>query len=82
MYVYKRDLNGDSDGSYMTSFRIRFMAEEEAKEIEGSPSDGLLCAGLLRRDMVYEQERELRVFEGFFDCISVTYDGEVLLWQW
>ena len=73
---------GDIDGAHMVSFRIMFMAEEEAKEIEGSPSDGLLCAGLLRNDMVYELERELRVCDGFFDCISVTYDDRVIPWQW
>ena len=31
--------------------------EEEAKENERSPSVALLCAGLLRRGMVYELER-------------------------
>ena len=66
-YVLKRDLNDDSDG---------------AKENERSPSVALLCAGLLRRGMVYELERVLRVCNGFLCSMSVTYDGAVLLWQW
>ena len=37
-------------------------AEDEAKENERSPSVDLLCAGLLRRGMVYELER---VCDGF-----------------
>ena len=41
----------------MTSFRIEFQTEEEAKENERSPSVALLCAGLLRRGMEYEKER-------------------------
>ena len=40
----------------MTSFGIEFQTEEEAREIERSPSVALLCAGLLRRGMVYELE--------------------------
>ena len=39
----------------------------------------LLCAGLLRRDMVYELERVLQECDGIFYSISVTYDGAVLL---
>ena len=60
-YVFKRDLNYDSDGAHLTSFGIEFQAEEEAKENERSPSVALLCAGILRGDMVYELERVLRV---------------------
>ena len=56
-YVFKRDLNDDSDGAHLTSFGIEFQTEEEAKENERSPSVALLCAGLLRRGMVYELER-------------------------
>ena len=78
-YVLKRDLNGDSDEAHVTPFGIEFQTEEEAKENERSPSVALLCAGLLRRGMVYELERVLRVFNGFLCSMSVTYDGAVLL---
>ena len=81
-YVFIRDLNDDSDGAHQTSFGIEFQTEEEAKENERSPSVALLCAGLLRRGMVYELERVLRVCNGFSCSISVTYDGAVLQWQW
>ena len=54
MYVFKRDLYDDSDGAHLTS--IEFQTEEEAKENERSPSVSSLCAGLLRRGMVYEME--------------------------
>ena len=47
-YIFKRDLNDDSDGAHLTSFGIEFQTEE-AKENERSPSFALLCAGLLRR---------------------------------
>ena len=66
----------------MISFGIEFHTGEEAKENEQSPSFALLCAGLLRRGMVYELERALRVCNGFLCSMSVTYDGAVLLWQW
>ena len=59
-YVFKRDLDDDSDGAHLTSFGIEFQTEEEAKENERSPSAALLCAGLLRRCMVYELERVLQ----------------------
>ena len=59
-YVFNRDLSDDSDGAHLISFGIEFQTEEEAKEIERSPSVALLCAGLLRRGMVYELERVLR----------------------
>ena len=78
-YVFKRDLNDDSDGAHLTSFGIEFQTDVEAKENERSPSIAILCAGLLRRGMVYELERELRVCNGFLCCMSVTYDGAVLL---
>ena len=55
----------------MTSFGIEFQTEEEAKESERSPSVALLCAGLLRRGMVYELERVLR-------CAMVFYAA----YQW
>ena len=42
-----------------------------------SPSVALLCAGLLRRGMVYKQERVLRVCDGSFCSKSATYDGAV-----
>ena len=78
-YVFKRDVNDDSDGAHLASFGIEFQTEEEAKENERSPSVALLCAGLLKRGMVYELER---VCNGFLCSMSVTYDGAVLLWQW
>ena len=81
MYIFKRDLNDDSDGAHLTSFGIEFQTEEEAKENERSPSVALLCPGLLRRGMVHELERVLRVCDSFFCCMSATYDGAVLLWQ-
>ena len=52
-----------------------FQTEEEAKENERSPSVALLCAGLLRRGMVYELERVLRVCNGFLCSMSVTVTG-------
>ena len=55
-YVFKRDLNDDSDMAHLPSFGIEFQTEEEAKGNERSPSVALLCAGLLRRGMVYELE--------------------------
>ena len=76
--VFRRDFNDDSDGVHMTSSGIEFQTEEEAKENERSPSVALLCAGLLRRGMVYEL---MRVCDGFYCSISVTYEGAVLLWQ-
>ena len=39
----------------------------------------LLCAGLLRKGMVYELERVLRVCDGFLCSMSVTYDSAALL---
>ena len=81
-YDIKRDLCEDSDGAHLTSFGIEFQTEEEAKENERSPSVALLCAGLLRRGMMRELERVLRVCYGFVCSMSATYDGAVLLWQW
>ena len=80
-YIFKRDLNYDSDGAHLTSFGIQFHTEEEAKKNERSPSVALLCAGQLRRGMVYELERVMWVCDGFICSMSVTYDGAVLLWQ-
>ena len=70
-YVFKRDLNYDSDGAHLTSFGMEFQTEEEAKENEQSPSVALLCAGLLGRGIVYELERVLRVCNGFLCSMSV-----------
>ena len=81
-YVFKQDLIDDSDGTHVTSFGTEFQTEEEAKENERSPSVALRCAGLLRRGMVYELDRVLRVCDGFFCSMSATHDGAVLLWQW
>ena len=65
----------------LTSFGIEFQTEEEAKENERSPCVALLCAGLLRKSIVYELEQVLRVYDGFLCSMSATYDGAVLLWQ-
>ena len=81
-YVFKRDIDDDSDGAHLTTFGIEFQTEEEAKENERSPSVALRCAGLLVRGMVYELERVLRVCDGFCCCMSATCDGAVLLWEW
>ena len=81
-YVFIRDLNDDSDGANQTSFGMEFQIEEEAKENERSPSVALLCAGQLRRGMVYEVERVLLVRHDIKCSMSVTYDGAVLMWQW
>ena len=81
-YVFKRDLDDDSDGAHLTLFGIDFQTEEEAKENERSPSFALLCAGLLRRGMVFELERVLRVCNGFLCSMPVTYYCAVLQWQW
>ena len=32
-YVIKRNLNGDTNGAHLTSFKIEFQAEEEAKKM-------------------------------------------------
>ena len=45
--------------THLTSFGIEF--QTEAKE-----NFALLCAGLLRRGMVYELERVLRVHDDFY----------------
>ena len=74
-YVFKRELNDDSDGAHLTSFGIEFQTEEEAKENERSQSVAFLCAGLLRRGMVYELERVLRMCNGLLCSMSLTYDS-------
>ena len=81
-YVFKRDLDDDSDGAHLALFGIEFHAEEEANENERSPSVALLCAGPLRRGKVHGLERVLRMCDGFFCSMSATCDGAVLLWQW
>ena len=81
-YVFKRDISDDSDGAHLTSLGIEFQTEEETKKSERSPNVALLCAGLLRRGVVYELVRVLRVCDGFFCSMSATYGGTVLLWQW
>ena len=80
--VINRDLDDDSDAAHQTSIGIEFQTEEEAKENVRSPSVALLCAALLRRGMVHELERVLRVCDCFSCSMSATYDGAVLLWQW
>ena len=81
-YVFKHDLDDDSDGAHLTLYSIEFKTEEEAEENKPSPSVALLCAGLSRRGMVYELERVIRVCDCFLCCMSATFDGAVLLWQW
>ena len=81
-FGFKRDLNDDCDGAHLTSFEIEFQTEVEANENELSPIVALMCACLLRRGIVYELERPLRVCDGIFCCMSASYDGAVLLWQW
>ena len=49
-YVFKRDIDDDSDGAHLTSLGIELHTEEN----ERSPSVALLCADQLRRGMVYE----------------------------
>ena len=61
---------------------MEFQTEEEAKEIERSPSVALLCAGLLRRGMVYELERVLWMCNGFLCSMSVCESNEVILNVW
>ena len=68
-HAFKRDLNDNSDGAHLTSFGIEFQTEEEAKENERSPSVALLCAGLLKRGMVYEVE-----------CVKRLCDGIATMW--
>ena len=68
-----------SDGAHLTSFGIEFQTEEEAKENERSPSVALLCAGLLRRGMVYELERVLRVCNCQSVQLSKYGEAELLI---
>ena len=53
--------------------------EEEAKENERSPSVALLCAGPLRKGIVYELERVLRCAMAFYAATnnkqSITESG-------
>ena len=53
-----------------------FQAEEEAKQNERSKSATLLCAGLLRRGMVCELERVLRVLHRLFEGNLSIADGD------
>ena len=53
-YVFKRDLNGDSDEAHLISFGMEFQTEEEAEENERSPSAALLHAVILRSGMLHE----------------------------
>ena len=72
--------NDDSDRAHLTSFGIEFQTEEEAKENEQSPSAALLSAGLLRRRMVCELERVLRVSNGLSEAYhGIAFNGTVLL---
>ena len=59
----KEDIDDNSDGAHLTSLGMEFQTEEEAQEVKRSPSVTLLCAGLLRRGVVYQLER---VCAGFF----------------
>ena len=78
--AFKPDLNDNSDRGHQTLLGIEFQTENVNKTKQ-SPSVALLCAGLLRRCMVHELERVLRVCDGFFCRMSVTYDGAVLLYD-
>ena len=64
-YVFKRDLIDDSDETHLSSYGIEFQTEE-ATENERSQSVVLLCAGQLRRGMVYELERVLGCVMAFY----------------
>ena len=55
-----------------------FQTEEEAKGNERSPSVALLCAGLLRRGMVYELERVLRVCNEWDPYDDALTDADML----
>ena len=79
--VFKQNMNDDSDGAHLALFGIGFQTEK-VKENEPSQNVALLYADLLRRCMMCQLERMLRVHDGFFGSISATYDGAVLLWQW
>ena len=78
-HVFKGDLDDNSEGVHLTSFGFEFQIEEETKENDRSPSVAFLCASQLRRGMVHELERVLRVCHSFFCSMSATC---VLLWQW
>ena len=79
MYVFKRGFDDDRDGAHLTSFGMELQTDEETKENEHSPTVALLCAGVLRRGILYELQRYLRACYGFFCSMPVTYDGAVLL---
>ena len=57
----------------MTSFGIEFQTEEEANENKRSPSVALLCAGQLRRGMVYELERVMAIYAACQRHMMVQY---------
>ena len=63
-YIFKQNLNDDSDGDHLTSFETEFQTEE-AKENKGSPSVASLCAGQLRKCMVYELDQVLQDCDSF-----------------
>ena len=52
---------------------MEFQTEEEAKENERSPSVASLCAGPLKRGMVHELERAMRVCDGVLCSMSATH---------
>ena len=60
-YVFRRDINDDSDGAHLRSFGIEFQTEETRKN-DRSPSVALLCANLLRTGMMYEVLRCVMAF--------------------
>ena len=45
-YVFKRELNDDSDGSHLTPLGDEFQTEGEPMYNERAPSVALLCVGL------------------------------------
>ena len=58
--------------AHLTSFRLEFQ-KEEAKENERSLSGALLCSGLFRRGMVYEQERVMAFSAPYLSHMIVQY---------
>ena len=56
--------------------------QTEANEIVRSPCVSLLCAGLSPRGMVCELLRGFLKCDGYLCSMSVTCNGEVLLWLW
>ena len=65
-YVFKRDLDDDSDGAHLTSFGIEFQTEEKAKKTSDHKALPYCVQVYYRRGMVCELKRVLRVCDGFY----------------